>query len=72
MPQQNIEFMAKCAADSFMQSLMMRNPEIVTAEKLYVEKYMEIFNKSMEIAQRMNSKSAAQLEAEEKVNALFR
>lgn len=72
MSQQNIEYMAKCAADSYMQSLMMRNPEITQAEKLYIEKYMEIFNKSLEIAERTFNKSQAQLEAEEKVAALFK
>ena len=72
---QNIEFMAKCATDSFMQSLVSRTPAIVESEKIYIEKYMEVFNKSLAIAQKMQKQEEAKFEAfgaAEKAEALFK
>lgn len=73
--QPNTEFMAKCATDSFMQSLVSRTPAIVESESVYIEKYMEVFNKSLAIADRMQKQSEASFEpfgADEKVAALFK
>ena len=61
MPQ-NIEFMAKCAADSYMQSLIMREPNMINSEEAYLQKYMEVYNKSLSIAMNMNQQEEKKFE----------
>ena len=71
--QQSREYMAKCAADSFMQSLMMRNPAITEKADLYLQKYMEVYNKSLELAERMQKQAEPKpFGLDEDVAALFK